>query len=218
MDNYGTVVAKLRKAYPKGVSMLGEFQKRKKDPFFMLISTMLSARNRDEVTMPLSLELFETLKTPQEFVKVPMGKLQKMIKRSGFYREKAQRIKETSKKLISEFNGRVPDTLDDLISLPGVGKKTAGCVLVYAFSKDEIPVDIHVQVISQRLGWTKEKTPDKINDDLKLKIPRKYWKWINELMVVHGKKTCDTARPKCRSCCIYGECKRIGVQKRFYQP
>jgi len=217
IKNVGIIVSKLRKRYKGKISMLGSFGAEKKDPFFMLISTILSARNRDEVTHPLSVELFSKLKRPEDFVKVPIGKLEKMIKRSGFFRQKAKRIKEVSKIIIEKYDGKVPDTMEDLTALPGVGKKTAGCVMVYAFDKEEIPVDIHVQVISQRLGWSKEKTPDKINADLKERIPKIYWKWINELLVVHGKEICDTARPKCRECPIFDECLRIGVDKKFYE-
>lgn len=193
--------------------MLGAFSSQKKDDFYILISTVLSARAKDETIWPLAKEIFKKYNTPKQFASMSLKKIEKLVYKSGFYKQKAKRIKGISKMLLSKHKGKVPDSMEELVALPGVGKKTAGCVMVYAHGKHEIPVDIHVQVISTRLGWTKEKTPDKINDDLKKKIDKKHWMDINEVLVMHGKRICETRIPHCSKCVISKYCSRIGVKK-----
>jgi len=186
------------------VTMLEGF--RKKSPFYILISTILSARNRDDSTTVVTKELFSKYKTPKQIAAAPIKELEQLVKPTGFYHVKAARIKEVSQILLEKYNGIVPKNMEELTALPGVGKKTAGCVMVYAHDLPEIPVDIHVQVISQRLGWTNEKTPDKINDDLKKKIPMKYWNLVNEVFVIHGQKVCLTRKPRCEVCAVSNYC------------
>lgn len=193
----------LRKTYKKK-SMLGSIKK--KSPFYILISTLLSIRNRDESTTKVTKNLFSKYNSIKSLANTNLKDIEKTIKKSGFYKIKAKRIKEVSRIILEKYKGQVPNTLEELIKLPGVGPKVAACTLVYAFNKEEIPVDIHVEVISKRLGWTKEKTANKIWIDLKNKLPKKYWAYINELFVLHGKEICLTRSPKCNICPIQIYC------------
>ncbi|MAG50065.1 hypothetical protein CL621_00295 [archaeon] len=197
------ILSILRKSYKKK-SMLGSIKK--KSPFYILISTILSIRNRDENTIKVVKNLFSKYKSIKSLANANIKDLERTIKKSGFYKIKAKRIKEVSRILLEEYNGQVPNTLEELIKLPGVGPKVAACTLVYAFNEEEIPVDIHVEVISKRLGWTEEKTANKIWVDLKNKLHKKYWLYINELFVLHGKEICLTRSPKCNICPISIHC------------
>jgi len=186
------------------LSMLGQFSR--EEPFYILISTVLSARNRDEMTMKATRKLFSKYKTPEQIAKAPLKKLEPLIKQSGFYRTKAKRIKEISKILIEKYKGKVPENFDKLIELPGVGRKTAGCVMVYAFGKPAIPVDTHVHRISNRLGWVKTKTREQTEQKLMKLIPRKYWLDVNEVLVIHGQTVCKPIRPLCEKCKVTRYC------------
>ncbi len=209
IKNISSVIRLLRKQ--QGISMLGQFSKN--SPFYILISTILSARNRDEMTIIAAKTLFAKYKTPTQLASAPLKDVEKRIKKSGFYKTKARRVKEVSKILLDKYNGNVPDTMEELVSLPGVGRKTAGCVLVYAFRKDAIPVDTHVFKISNRLGWAKTKTPEQTEAILMKNIPKKYWQDVNELLVVHGQSICTPISPKCSECPIGKLCPRKGVKK-----
>jgi len=144
-------------------------------PFRVLISVMLSQRTRDENTLIASKKLFSRFDTAKKILNADISEVKKLIKQSGFYNVKAKRIKEVSRILLDEYDGRVPHELDKLLKLPGVGRKTANCVLVYAFRKPAIPVDTHVHRISNRLGIVKTKTPEQTEHELMRKIPKKYW-------------------------------------------
>jgi endonuclease-3 len=193
------------------LSMLGEFSQ--EDPFYVLISTVLSARNKDEMTIIATQKLFAKYKTSRQIAEAPIKKLEPLIKQSGFYKTKARRIKEISRILLEKYNGRVPDDFDKLIELPGVGRKTAGCVMVYAFNKPAIPVDTHVHRISNRLGWVKTKTREQTEQELMRIIPKKYWLDVNEVLVIHGQTVCAPISPFCSKCKISKYCPRIGVVK-----
>jgi endonuclease-3 len=186
------------------LSMLGEFSE--EDPFYVLISTVLSARNRDEMTIKAVKKLFAKYKTPKEIANAPVSKLEPLIRQSGFYKTKARRIKEISRILLEKYKGKVPDDFGKLIELPGVGRKTAGCVLVYAFGKPAIPVDTHVHRISNRLGWVKTKTGEETEQELMRIIPKKYWLDVNEALVIHGQTVCKPIRPWCHECKITRYC------------
>jgi endonuclease-3 len=186
------------------ISMLGEFSEH--SPFYVLISTVLSARNRDEMTIKATQKLFAKYRTPKQIANAPIKKLEPLIKQSGFYRTKAKRIKEISKILLEKYKGKVPDDFEKLIELPGVGRKTAGCVLVYAFHKPAIPVDTHVHRISNRLGWVKTKTREQTEQELMRIIPKKYWLDVNEVLVIHGQTTCRPIHPWCEQCKITTYC------------
>ena len=186
------------------ISMLGEFSR--EDSFYVLISTVLSARNSDDMTIKAVKKLFAKYKTPKQIANAPVKKLEPLIKQSGFYRTKARRIKELSKVLLEKYKGVVPEDFDKLVELPGVGRKTAGCVMVYAFGKPAIPVDTHVHRISNRLGWVKTKTPEKTEQELMKIIPKKYWIDVNEVLVIHGQTICRPIGPKCGECKVSKYC------------
>ncbi len=193
------------------VSMLSKFSGN--TPFYILISTVLSARNRDEMTIKAVKKLFSVYKTPKQIAEAPLKKLESLIKQSGFYKTKAKRIKEISKIIVKKYNNKTPNNMKELVGLPGVGRKTAGCVLVYAFDKSAIPVDTHVHKISNRLDWVKTKTPEQTEKELMKIIPKKLWVEVNEVFVTHGQKICTLISPKCSECSIRKFCKRINVKK-----
>lgn len=200
LKNIEIILTRLQDYY-KEKSMLSQFSN--ENPFFILIATILSARTKDETTAPIVKKLFNKYNSPQKLANADIESIKKIIKPIGFYNVKSKRIKQVSN-IISKKG--MPTTMLGLLQLPGVGHKTAACVYVYAFKKKEIPVDVHVSIISQRLGWTKEKDPKKIWVDLKNKIPTKSWSIINELFVIHGKKICQTRKPKCEICPITNYC------------
>ncbi len=187
------------------LSMLGESSGN--SPFYVLISTVLSARNRDEMTEKAVRKLFAVYKTPKQIAEAPIRKLEPLIKQSGFYKTKARRIKEISRILLEKYEGGVPSDFDKLLELPGVGRKTAGCVMVYAFNKPAIPVDTHVHRISNRLGWVKTNTREQTEQELMRMIPKKYWLDVNEVLVIHGQTMCRPIGPRCEECKVNRYCK-----------
>jgi endonuclease-3 len=176
------------------------------DPFQVLISTVLSQRTRDENTERASEKLFSKYKTPKQLSQAPLEKLYPLIKESGFYMTKAKRIKEISRILEEKYGGKVPRDFGELVSLPGVGRKTANCVLVYAYRLPAIPVDTHVHRISNRIGFVKTRIPEQTESELVKIIPRKYWVDFNELFVKFGQRTCQPVRPRCWECPIVRQC------------
>lgn len=191
-------------------TMLGRMGK-KYDPYKVLISTILSARAKDEVTEVIAENLFKRYPTPQKLARAKKRDVINIIRKIGFYNAKAKNVIETAKKLVNEFNGNVPDTLDGLVSLPGVGRKVANCVLVYSFNKDAIPVDTHVHRIANRLGWIATNTPEQSEHALMKTVPRKHWQALNDTFVTHGKTVCAPVSPKCSACPVNKWCKKIGV-------
>ncbi len=151
-----------------------EISEKTRDPFMVLVSCLLSLRTMDKITGSISEKLFEIAKTPEEIANISLGKLEKIIKSVNYYKTKAKRIKEISKILLEKYNGKVPDKFEELISLTGVGKKTASIVMMYGYNKSHyIPVDSHVHVITNRLGWAKTKNADQTMDELMKIIPKK---------------------------------------------
>jgi endonuclease-3 len=177
------------------------------DPFKILIGTILSARTRDEITTGVIKSLFSEFKNPYELSKANLKDLKKVIQKIGFYNVKAARIKQVSEILIKKYNGKVPSNLSDLIALPGVGRKTANCVLVYGFNKPAIPVDIHVHRISNRIGIVNTKQPEETELILQKSVDRKYWIRINETFVTYGQNICLPINPKCNVCQLTKICK-----------
>lgn len=171
-----------------------------KDPYRVLIRTILSQRTRDENTDQATLKLFNKYPDMEDVALAPQDKLEKLVKSAGFYRVKSKRIKEVSHILMDDYNGVVPDTMEELLKLPGVGRKTANCVLVYAFEKPAIPVDTHVHRISNRLGIVNSKEPDKTELELEKIIPKTYWIELNDLMVQFGQDICRPIGPKHEEC------------------
>lgn len=175
-------------------------------PLSILIGTILSARTRDESTSAVVRELFSKYKTARSLAKAKLSDVEKIIKRTGFYHVKAKRIIEVASIIDSKYLGLVPKTMEELISLPGVGRKTANCVLVYAFDEPAIPVDTHVHRISNRLGLVKTKIPEETEIELMKKIPREYWIRINDTFVMYGQNICKPISPMCSVCQIKKEC------------
>lgn len=177
-----------------------------KDPYRVLIRTILSQRTRDENTDQASAELFAEYPTMEDVAIAPQEKLEKLVKKAGFFRVKSKRIKEVSNILLDEYEGIVPDTMDELLKLPGVGRKTANCVLVYAFEKPAIPVDTHVHRISNRIGLVNTKDPDTTERELEKVIPKEFWIELNDLMVQFGQDICRPISPKHEECPIAEIC------------
>jgi endonuclease-3 len=175
--------------------------------FSILIGTILSARTKDETTTKVVKILFSKYKNVKALANAKIKDVEKIIKSIGFYHVKAKRIIEVAKIINSQYKGKVPDSLEKLIELPGVGRKTANCVLVYAFDKPAIPVDIHVHRISNRLGLVETKTPEETEQELMEKIPKKYWIEINDTFVMYGQNICKPISPMCNVCQIKRNCK-----------
>jgi endonuclease-3 len=177
------------------------------DPFEVLIATILSHRTRDKNTSRAFQQLFSTYKDVKEIAEGDENKIQELIRPAGFYRVKARRIKEVAKIIMDQYDGKVPDDLERLLSLPSVGRKTANCVLVYGFGKEAIPVDTHVHRVMNRLGFVYTKTHEETELELMKKVDRKYWMDINEIFVKFGQKICKPIIPRCNVCRLIGYCK-----------
>jgi len=185
---------------------------RNNNPFYVLIFTILSQRTKDEITEVSADRLFSKYKNAEQLSKAKVKDVEKLIKPVGFYHVKAKRIIETAKIILNKYKGKVPDSLEELTSIKGVGRKTANCVLVYVYNISTIPVDTHVHRISNRIGLVKTRIPKETEAELKRIIPKKYWIKLNYLFVKHGKKICRPVSPKCSECtikkyCIYGKTK-----------
>jgi len=184
----------------EGEAHLDQLAKQRNDPFKILISTILSARTRDSSTEEVTKKLFSRYKTPQDISNANIEILEQLVHKSGFYKVKAARIKEVSRIISEDYMGKVPVDFDELISLPGVGAKTANCILVYAFNIPAIPVDTHVHRIPNRLGWIKTTKPEQTEKRLKEIIPKSQWIRVNRLFVRFGQEICLPIHPKCDSC------------------
>jgi endonuclease-3 len=182
-------------------------------PFEVLVSTLLSLRTKDEVTGAAAQRLFAVARTPQAMVKLTQGEIEKLIYPVGFYPTKAGRLLAVSRILLERYEGRVPDTLEELTALPGVGRKTANLVLVEGYRIPAVCVDTHVHRISNRIGYVKTKTPDKTEQALRKKLPRKHWIRYNELLVAFGQAVCRPVSPFCSRCPVADMCPQIGVDR-----
>ena len=176
-------------------------------PFRILIATILSARTKDENTTKAADKLFKVYGTPKKLANAKVKDVEKMIKSVGFYHVKSKRIINAAKIILTKYNGKVPANMDKLVDIPGVGRKTANCVLVYAFEEPAIPVDTHVHRISNRLGLVETKTPEETEMALREKIPKKYWLPINNTFVMYGQNICKPISPMCDVCQIKNYCK-----------
>lgn len=181
-------------------------------PFVTLISCLLSLRTKDEVTEQASQHLLIKYNTPEKLVQLSEQQIASLIYPVGFYKTKAKRIKEISQTLLDKYQGKVPDQFEELLTLKGVGKKTASIVMVYGHKiYDFIPVDVHVHVIANRLGWVKSKNPDETMEKLMKIVPKRYWYDLNNLFVSFGQNICKTISPWCSKCPIESHCPKIGV-------
>ena len=182
-------------------------------PFSILIGTILSARAKDEATSRIVKELFKVYKNSKQLANAKIKDVEKIIKSIGFYHVKAKRIIDVAKIIDSKYNGTVPDDLEKLVELPGVGRKTANCVLVYAYEKPAIPVDIHVHRISNRLGLVKTKNPEETEFELMKITPKRLWLDINETFVKYCQNICKPISPMCNVCKITNSCKYYKTKK-----
>jgi endonuclease-3 len=185
--------------------------KKFKSPFLVLISCLLSLRTRDETTLPACERLFARADTMQGMLEIPIGEIQKLIYPVGFYKTKALRIHEICDSLIHRFGGKVPDDLELLLTLKGVGRKTENLVLTEGFGKPGICVDTHVHRISNRLGYIKTRTPEETEFALREKLPREYWIEYNALLVTWGQNVCKPISPLCSTCPVENICQRVKV-------
>lgn len=182
-------------------------------PFEVLVSTILSLRTKDEVTAQAAERLFAQARTPEQLLKLGETEVARLIYPVGFYPTKAKRLMAISRIILNEHRGRVPDTMEGLLALPGVGRKTANLVLVEGYRQAAICVDTHVHRISNRIGYVRTKTPEQTEMALRDKLPRRHWIRYNELLVAFGQVICRPMSPFCSRCPVAGMCPRIGVTK-----
>lgn len=203
--DYKEILDKIEKVL-EGNAHLDDLAKRGRDPFKVLISTILSARTKDTNTKAATDKLFAKYNSPQLIAEADAEELENLIRQSGFYRVKATRIKEVSKIIMNDYNSEVPEEYDELVNLPGVGAKTANCILVYGFNIPAIPVDTHVHRIPNRLGWVQTKKPEETEKALKKIIPKEQWIRINRIFVKFGQQICVPINPKHGLCPIKDIC------------
>jgi endonuclease-3 len=192
---------------PPRITALRDLHNAETGPFSILIGTILSARTKDETTTKAVKALFLKYKNPEDLANAKIKDVEKIIRSIGFFHVKSKRIVEVAKIIHQKYKDKVPEDLDTLVQLPGVGRKTANCVLVYAFEKPAIPVDIHVHRISNRLGLVDTKNPEDTEQELMKKIDKKYWIDINDTFVMYGQNICKPISPMCDVCKIKKSCK-----------
>jgi endonuclease-3 len=180
-------------------------------PFRALVSCILSLRTQDRTTEAASARLFAAADTPEALLRMRTSRIEKRIYPVSFYRVKAKTIREISRRILEDHGGAVPDTIDDLVSLPGVGRKTANIVITLGFGKPGIAVDVHVHRISNRLGYVRTKEADETESALREKLPKRYWIEFNDLLVTFGQNLCKPVSPFCSECAIANYCDRVGV-------
>jgi endonuclease-3 len=192
---------------------LNRMRKNNDEAFKILISCLLSLRTQDKNTEKASRRLFAVADTPKEILKIPDKKLEQLIFSSGHYKKKAQVLKHVSKEILKRFNNKVPDKKEQLLSIKGIGPKTANIVLNFAFNQDVLPIDTHCHRIPNRLGWVETKTPEKTEKELEKVLPKEYWQEFNGTFVLFGKTICQPISPWCSKCPIEKHCQKIGVKR-----
>jgi endonuclease-3 len=212
--NVGRVMRALARAIDglelPAVEKISESQE--EDPFQVLIATLLSARTQDATTLAASTRLFKAARTPRTMAKLTVKQIEHLIYPVSFYRHKARHVKETCRLLVDTFGGQVPMTMEELLTLPGVGRKTANLVLILAFkSRKNICVDTHVHRISNRLGWVRTRTPEETEQALYRSTSRRWWPSINLYLVTWGQNVCRPLHPRCGECVLRPQCPRVGV-------
>ena len=211
--NISNIMNALEKKFGKNQRTTLNAMRKKPDPFRILIACLLSLRTRDENTEIASERLFAVAETPREILKLPIEKLEKLIFSSGHYKKKARILQSVSKEIIERFNSKVPSTREELMSIKGIGPKTANIVLSFAFNQQVLPIDVHCHRIPNRLGWIKTKTPEETEIALGKILPKKYWMEFNALFVLFGREICVPISPKCSLCPVRKWCERIGIGK-----
>jgi endonuclease-3 len=192
---------------------VSEIARRRRDPFRVLVSTVISLRTKDEVTAAASERLLARAPTPDRLLRLEEEEISSLIFPAGFYRNKAQQLRQIAGILVDTHDSAVPSSMEDLLELPGVGRKTANLVRNLGFGLEGICVDTHVHRISNRMGWVKTRTPDQTEAGLMEHLPRRYWIPINKILVQFGKKICTPVSPHCSKCPIGAECPRHGVER-----
>ncbi len=193
--------------------ILGVVAKESSDPFRILIACILSLRTKDRTTAEASRRLFSLAGNPAEMARLRQARLERAIYPVGFYRTKAKQIKKICRRLLTSYGGLVPDSIDELLTLPGVGRKTANLVVTIGYGKPGICVDIHVHRISNRWGYIKTTSPERSEEALRKKLPRKYWIRYNDLLVPFGQNLCLPVSPFCSQCRLARYCERVGVER-----
>jgi endonuclease-3 len=181
------------------------------DPFRILVSCVISLRTKDEVTYPATERLFARAATPRAMSRLRPTTIGRLIYPAGFYRRKGEQIRDMSRHLVRDHGGRVPDEIEPLLELPGVGRKTANLVVTLGFGKPGICVDTHVHRIANRMGWVSTTHPDRTEEELRRVLPRRWWIPINETLVRHGQQVCKPLSPICSTCPVRADCPRIDV-------
>jgi len=204
---------KLKKAVRKFRTPSVTVIAKKNDPFAVLVSCIISLRTRDEVTELASARLFTLAKLPAELLKLSNDKIEKAIYPAAFFRKKTKSLKDLCQVLVKEYSGKVPDKLEELLKLKGVGRKTANLTLILGHNKPGICVDIHVHRISNRWGYVKTKSPDETEMVLREILPKRFWKGYNDLLVSFGQNLCKPVSPFCGACPIGDQCPKIGVNR-----
>jgi endonuclease-3 len=184
-----------------------------RDPFRVLVGCLLSLRTRDEVTAVASRRLFALARTPAELARLRTAKIARTIYPVGFYRTKARTLRQLARVLLERHGGRVPGGFDELLALPGVGRKTANLVVTEAFRRPGICVDTHVHRITNRWGYVDTRTPDRTEEALRGKLPRRHWRGLNTVLVAFGQTICRPLSPRCSSCPVEAGCPRVGVER-----
>jgi len=203
-----SVIEIFKKEYPHATCAL-----KHKNPYQLLIATILSAQCTDKRVNQVTPLVFEKYSDVEKMAQASKADLERLIKSTGFYKNKAKNIIECCKKIVESYNGRIPDNMEELIKLPGVGRKTANVVLANAFMKNQgIVVDTHVKRLAYRLGFTTNKNPEKIEKDLMMIVPQKEWGNFSNLLILHGRKYCKSRNPSCNICPIAELCPKIGVK------
>lgn len=194
-------------------------ESQEEDPFQVLIATLLSARTQDATTFAASTRLFRVARTPRSMAKLTARQIERLIYPVSFYRHKARHVKATCRLLVDRFGGRVPSTMDKLLTLPGVGRKTANLVLILAFrSRRNICVDTHVHRISNRLGWVRTRTPDETEEALYRAVEQRWWPSVNLYLVTWGQNVCRPISPRCPACVLRPRCRQVGVARASRGP
>jgi len=213
-DSIGIVLGRIREEYPRyRMPIVTELVQTGKDPYKVLISCLLSLRTKDEVTAQAQERLFKFADDPEKMMELEEASIRELIYPVGFYKNKARILKEVSSTIINEHGGTVPDDLDELLKLKGVGRKTANLVITMGYDKPGICVDTHVHRITNRLGYVNTRSPDETEMALRTKLPMKHWIEINDLLVTWGQNVCKPISPLCSLCVVSDLCEKVGVER-----
>ncbi|MGD0486261.1 MAG: endonuclease III [Syntrophorhabdales bacterium] len=207
------VIEGLKEFYTSDVPVVTRIANERHDPFLVLIGCLLSLRTKDETTENAMERLMKRARTPRELLSIPTEEVERIIYPVGFYKVKSRLIKEISRTVIEKYHNVVPDTLDELLTIKGVGRKTANIVITEGFGAPGIAVDTHVHRISNRLGAVRTKTPEETEMRLRQILPQEYWRVYNPLLVTHGRRTCTPLSPWCGRCRVHDLCARVGVTR-----